>query len=51
MGPKAGLDMIMKRKIPAAAGEPLIIQPIVQHYTNELSLRGLLQTAILKIWE
>jgi hypothetical protein len=33
VGPKAGLDMVVKRKIPSPCWDsnPLIIQPIAQH--------------------
>jgi hypothetical protein len=38
VGPRAGLDAVVKRNIPPPAGiEPPIIQLVVQCYTTELS--------------
>jgi hypothetical protein len=41
MGPRAVLDVVVKRKIPSPHQESntrtLIVQPISQHYTTELS--------------
>jgi hypothetical protein len=39
MGPSAGLEMVVKRKIPSPCqhSKHLIIQPIAQCYTTELS--------------
>jgi hypothetical protein len=37
VGPRTGLDAVVKRKFPATARtETQIIQPIAQHYTTEL---------------
>jgi hypothetical protein len=39
VGPRAGLDMVVKSKIPRPCWDlnPPIIQAIAQHYTSELS--------------
>jgi hypothetical protein len=39
VGPRTGLGMAVKRKNsqPLPGLEPLIIQPVAQHYTTELS--------------
>jgi hypothetical protein len=39
VGPRAGLDAVVRRKIPSPYqnSNPLIIQPIAQCYTTELS--------------
>jgi hypothetical protein len=39
MGPRAGLDMVLKRKIPSPCQDLnlQIIQHVAQHYTTELS--------------
>jgi hypothetical protein len=39
VGPGAGLDAVVKRKIPSPCRDsnPPIIQPVVQRYTTELS--------------
>jgi hypothetical protein len=39
VGPRAGLDTVVKRKVPSACWDsnPPIIQPIAWHYTIEFS--------------
>jgi len=38
VGPKTGLDAVVKREIPSPRGDwnPLVIQPVAQSYTTEL---------------
>jgi hypothetical protein len=56
MGPRAGLDMVLKRKIPSPHGESnpdhLIVQPIASCYIDRAILahtRGQEKIVILKI--
>jgi hypothetical protein len=37
VGPKAGLDAVVKRKLQSPCREHPIIQPVAQRYTSELS--------------
>jgi hypothetical protein len=54
MGPRAGLDMVVKRKIPSPYQflnpglEHPIIQPVAQCYTTELSWLPLQECTSLK---
>jgi hypothetical protein len=49
MGPRAGLDAVVKISQPLPGLKPPIIQPVAQRYTTELSQLFLLVKMILQI--
>lgn len=38
LGPRAGMDMVVRRKIPVLLGIKSVIQPAPSHYTDRVSM-------------